>query len=293
LNQDLTGIDLLQSKIMNTEKVWYVTGASQGLGLTIVKSLLRTGYRVAATTRNEEKLSDAVGIYDTDRFLPIGMQGYDAHRIDESIQQTLTHFGRIDVIVNNAGYGMAGTVEEITEEKVRDIFEVNTLATISVVKSVLPIMRRQRSGYIINIGSVAGFTGAPGWAIYSATKAAVAAFSEVLAMDVKEFGIKVTVVEPSGFRTGFLTRHSLAYTEKKIEGYQTVKETQDRYLAGDGKQPGDPEKAAALFIQLAESPAPPLHLFLGRDAFNRASEKLASMKAELEAWKSETISADF
>ena len=155
MNQDLPGINLPQSTIMNTEKVWYVTGASQGLGLTIVKSLLKTGHRVAATTRNEEKLSDAVGIYDIDRFLPIEIKAYDARRIDESIQQTLTHFGRIDVIVNNAGYGMAGTVEEITEEKVRDIFDVNTLATISVVKSVLPIMRRQRSGYIINIGSIA------------------------------------------------------------------------------------------------------------------------------------------
>jgi short-subunit dehydrogenase len=278
---------------MDTEKVWYVTGASQGLGLATVKKLLSSGYRVAATTRNEEKLSDAVGVFDTTRFLPIEIQIQNPDRIDESIQRTLWHFGRIDVVINNAGYGMAGTVEEITEQKIRDIFEVNILTTISVVKSVLPIMRKQRSGYIINIGSVAGFAGAPGWAVYSATKAAVAAFSEVLAMDVKEFGIKVTVVQPSGFRTGFLTKDSLTYTESKIDGYTSVRVTQDRYLAADGKQPGNPEKAAEIFIQLAESESPPLHLFLGQDAFNRASEKLASMTAELEEWKIVTISADF
>jgi short-subunit dehydrogenase len=278
---------------MDTEKVWYVTGASQGLGLATVKKLLSSGYRVAATTRNEEKLSDAVGVFDTTRFLPIEIQIQNPDRIDESIQRTLRHFGRIDVVINNAGYGMAGTVEEITEQKIRDIFEVNILTTISVVKSVLPIMRKQRSGYIINIGSVAGFAGAPGWAVYSATKAAVAAFSEVLAMDVKEFGIKVTVVQPSGFRTGFLTKDSLTYTESKIDGYTSVRVTQDRYLAADGKQPGNPEKAAEIFIQLAESESPPLHLFLGQDAFNRASEKLASMTAELEEWKIVTISADF
>ena len=154
-------------------------------------------------------------------------------------------------------------------------------------------MRKQRSGYIINIGSVAGFAGAPGWSVYSATKAAVAAFTEVLALDLKEFGIRVTVVEPSGFRTGFLTKNSLSYTESRIDGYQAVKDMQKRYLAGDGKQPGDPEKASAIFIELAESEQPPLHLYLGEDAYNRASGKLAAMTSELQEWRATTISADY
>jgi short-subunit dehydrogenase len=170
---------------------------------------------------------------------------------------------------------------------------VTVLAAIDVVKSVLPIMRKRGSGYIINIGSVAGFVGAPGWSVYSATKAAIAAFSEVLALDVRELGIKVTVVEPSGFRTGFLTKDSLAYIESKIDGYCAVKDTQQRYLAGNGKQPGDPEMAAAILIELAETEQPPLHLYLGEDAYNRASGKLAAMAAELEKWKSTTISADY
>jgi NAD(P)-dependent dehydrogenase (short-subunit alcohol dehydrogenase family) len=278
---------------MNNSKVWYITGSSQGLGLTLVKKLLENGYRVAATSRNAQALKKAVGVIDTGSFLPLAVDLNNVDSIDDSIQQTLAAFGHIDVLVNNAGYGMAGTVEEITEQEIRNIFDVNVMATIDVIKSVLPVMRKQRSGYIINIGSVAGFAGAPGWAVYSATKAAVAAFTEVLALDLKEFGIKVTVVEPSGFRTGFLAKNSLSYTESRIEGYQAVKETQKRYLAGDGKQPGDPEKASVIFIELAESEQPPLHLYLGEDAYNRAFGKLEAMTAEIKEWKSTTISADY
>ena len=278
---------------MNTSKVWYVTGASQGLGLTLVKKLLHDGYRVAATSRDAHTLSQAVGLIDKDRFLSLAVDLNNQDCIDESIKQTMTAFGRIDVLVNNAGYGMSGTVEETAEQDIRNIFNVNVFATINVVKGVLPIMRNQKSGYIINVGSVAGFVGAPSWSVYSATKAAVAAFSEVIALDVKEFGIKVTVVEPSGFRTGFLAKNSLALTASKIEGYESLKNTQDRYLSMNGQQAGDPERAAEIFIELAESTEPPMHMFLGNDAYNRASEKLAAMSLELERWKSTTISADF
>ncbi|SDP98024.1 short chain dehydrogenase [Mucilaginibacter sp. OK268] len=278
---------------MDSSKVWYVTGASQGLGLNLVKKLLHSGYRVAATSRNAQTLKDAVGVIDTDRFLPLAVDLGNLDCIEESIRQTITAFGRIDVLVNNAGYGMAGTVEEIVERDIRNIFDVNVLAIINVTRSILPVMRKQKAGFIINMGSVAGFVGAPGWSVYSATKAAVAAFSEVLALDVKEFGIKVTVVEPSGFRTGFLTKDSLAFTESKIDGYRAVKDTQDRYLAANGKQPGDPDKAAEILIQLSENQQPPLHLYLGRDAYKRASEKLTAMADELETWKAITIGADF
>ncbi|OQP50872.1 short-chain dehydrogenase/reductase [Niastella yeongjuensis] len=278
---------------MNTSKVWYVTGASQGLGLILVKKLLASGYRVAATSRNVQKLKEAVGVIDADRFLPLVVDLNNLDCIDESVQQTLQVFGRIDVVVNNAGYGMTGTVEEIAEQDIRKIFDVNVFAAVNVVKKILPLLREQRSGYIINIGSVAGFVGAPGWAIYSATKAALAAFSEVLALDLKEFGIHVTVVEPSGFRTGFLTHDSLAYTESKIDGYQAVKDTAKRYLDGNGIQPGDPEKASEIFMELAESSQPPLHLYLGQDAYNRVAGKLKTMTDSLEEWKTVSISADY
>jgi short-subunit dehydrogenase len=278
---------------MNTSKVWYVTGASQGLGLILVKKLLENNYRVAATSRDAHTLSETVGLIDKDRFLPLAVDLNNLDCIDESIQKTLATFGQIDVVVNNAGYGMTSTLEETAEQDIRNIFNVNVMATINVVKSVLPVMRNQKSGYIFNIGSVAGFVGAPGWSVYSATKAAVAAFSEVIALDVKEFGIKVTVVEPSGFRTGFLSKNSLAYTESKLDGYQAVKDIQRRYLASNGQQAGDPEKASEILIDLAEKDNPPIHLYLGRDAYNRASAKLATMTAELEEWKSTIIAADY
>lgn len=278
---------------MNTSKVWYVTGASQGLGLILVKKLLANGYRVAATSRNVQKLKEAVDVIDADRFLPLVVDLNNLDCIDASVQQTLAAFGRIDVVVNNAGYGMTGTVEEIAEQDIRTIFDVNVFAAINVVKKIAPLLRKQRSGYIINIGSVAGFVGAPGWAVYSATKAALAAFSEVLALDLKEFGINVTVVEPSGFRTGFLTTDSLAITESKIEGYQAVKDTAKRYLESNGMQPGNPDKASEILIELAESKQPPLHLYLGKDAYNRAAGKLKTMTASLEEWKAVTVSADY
>lgn len=278
---------------MNTSKVWYITGASQGLGLNLVKKLLAGGYRVAATSRNVQKLKEAVGLFDTERFLPLAVDLNNEDCIDESVRQTLAAFNQIDVVVNNAGYGMAGTVEETAGEDIKKLFDVNVLAAVNVVKRILPVMREKRAGYIINIGSVAGFVGAPGWSYYSASKAALAAFTEVLALDVKEFGINATIVEPSGFRTGFLTKESLAYTESHIEGYQAVKDTMQRYLAADGKQAGDPDKASDILIELAEKENPPLHLFLGRDAYNRAAAKLIAMTAELDEYKSFTISADY
>jgi NAD(P)-dependent dehydrogenase (short-subunit alcohol dehydrogenase family) len=278
---------------MNTTKVWYVTGASQGLGLTLVKKLLESGYRVAATSRSASDLQKAVGLSDPNRFLPLKVDLTSADSIRHSIEQTVASFGTIDVIVNNAGYGMEGTVEELDEKKMRAIFEINVFATINVTKFALPYLRRQRSGHIINISSVAGFVGAPGWSVYSATKSAVIAFSEVLALDLQELGIKVTVVGPSGFRTGFLTKESLVTTESQIADYQAVARTQARYAAMNGKQDGDPEKAAALFIQLAENPAPPLHLWLGANALDRAGEKIESLSRELKKWKSLSVSADF
>jgi len=278
---------------MSSNKVWYVTGASQGLGLTLVRQLLAQGHRVTATSRSAAKLQEAVGDFNQNLLLPLEVDLTNAAAIRRSIEQTVAVFGGIDVIVNNAGYGMEGTVEEVEEEKVAAIFDINVLATINVTKYALPYLRQQRSGHIINISSVAGFVGAPGWAIYSATKSAVIAFSEVLALDVRELGIKVTVVGPSGFRTGFLDGHSLVSVESSIADYASVANTHTRYAAMNGRQDGDPEKAAALFIQLAELAEPPLHLWLGANAFERAGEKLQTMQEELAKWKTLSLAADF
>ena len=270
------------------DKVWYITGASQGFGLALVRQLLAEGYRVAATSRSAARLPAAA-----DGFLPLEADLTDADSIRRSIEQTVSIFGRLDVVVNNAGYGMEGTVEELDEKSMRAIFEINVFATIHVTRFALPHMRGQRSGHFINIASVAGFVGAPGWAIYSATKSAVIAFSEVLALDVQDLGIKVTVVGPSGFRTGFLTKDSLVSVTSQIPDYQAVAKTRARYAAMDGQQEGDPERAAAIFIRLGEDPEPPLHLWLGSNAVERASQKIQALGEELDAWKGVSVSADF
>jgi NAD(P)-dependent dehydrogenase (short-subunit alcohol dehydrogenase family) len=278
---------------MNKNKVWYVTGASQGFGLALVKQLLAAGYRVAATSRSTGDLQAAAGADDRSRFLPLKVDLTSADAIRQSIEETVAAFGAIDVVVNNAGYGMEGTIEELDEKKMRDIFDINVFATINVTKYTLPYLRKQRSGHFINMASVAGFVGAPGWSIYSATKSAVIAFSEVLALDVHELGINVTVVGPSGFRTGFLTKGSLVSTESQIADYQSIAKTHARYAAMNGQQEGDPEKAAAVLIQLGENPEPPLHLWLGSNAVDRAGEKIESMGQELKKWKDLSVSADF
>lgn len=274
------------------KKIWYVTGASQGFGLALVRQLLEAGYSVAATSRKLEGLTGAVG-ESGERFLPLEVDLTKPDEIERSIARTVEVFGGIDVVVNNAGYGMEGTLEEVDERQIRAIFEINVFATIEATKYALPYLRAQRSGHIINFASVAGFVGAPGWSIYSATKSAVIAFSEVLALDVKDLGIKVTVVAPSGFRTGFLTSGSLVSTESKIEDYRAVAQTHERYAAMNGKQEGDPEKAAALFIGLGENPDPPLHLWLGSNAVERAGAKIEAMARELEQWRELSASADF
>lgn len=278
---------------MDNTKVWYITGASRGLGFTLVKQLLSSGYRVAATSRSVTELQRSVRSYDPLYFLPLEVDLTNTDAIHNSIDQTIAAFSKVDVIVNNAGYGMEGTVEELNEKDMHAIFAINVFASISVIKWALPYMRKQHSGHIINISSVAGFVGAPGWSVYSATKSALIAFSEVLALDLHDLGIKVTVVGPSGFRTGFLSQESLVTTESRITDYQAVSKTRARYAAMNGNQDGDPEKAAAVFIQLAENPEPPLHLWLGVNAVERASEKIESMARELNKWKTLSVSAEY
>ncbi|WP_461450702.1 SDR family NAD(P)-dependent oxidoreductase [Mucilaginibacter sp.] len=276
---------------MSTKKVWYVTGASKGLGLSLVKKLLANDYRVAATSRSAAQLQEAVG--DHPDFLALEVNLADTDCIWESIQRTKKHFGSIDVVVNNAGYGIGGAAEELTEQEIKDSFDINIFATINVVQHVLPLMRAQRSGSIINIASIAGFAAATGWSMYAATKFAVVGFSEVLAEDVRDFGIKVTVAEPGAFRTRFLSQESLVVSKNKIDAYQAVRDSHVRYQTMNGAQAGDPDKAAEVFIALAENPNPPVRLFMGTDAYNRANAKLELIKAELEQWKELSFSTDY
>ena len=276
---------------MGYKKVWFVTGASKGLGLSLVNQLLKAGQYVAATSRNINELTSAVNS-NSEKFLPLTVDLSSEQSVEQAINATITQFGRIDVIINNAGYGIGGSIEELTEKETRNNFDVNVFGTLNVIRKAIPHLRAQKSGHIINISSIAGINGATGWAIYSATKAAVIAFSEVLAEDVKAFGIKVTVVAPGAFRTNFLTPESLILPENPTGDYEEVREAHARYLKMDGAQVGDPEKAAAAMISLVSMPNPPIHLLLGNDALTRATGKLAAFTSEIQTWKAITISTD-
>ncbi|HET9504361.1 MAG TPA: SDR family NAD(P)-dependent oxidoreductase [Hymenobacter sp.] len=277
---------------MSTPKTWFVTGASQGLGLALVQRLLREGHQVAATSRTKETLAQAVGNTSA-AFLPLQVDLGSDTSVQAAIAQTVSTFGRLDVVVNNAGYGIGGSIEELSDAETRQAFDVNVFGTLNVCRQALPHLRQQGMGHIINISSIAALAGATGWAVYSATKAAVSAFTEILAQDVAGFGIKATVVEPGGFRTNFLTAESLALPQQPIAAYEDVRASHARYLQLNGNQGGDPEKAAAAIIQLAAEANPPLHLLLGQDAYNRATSKLEALGQNFQAWRELTLSTGF
>ncbi|MFB8374949.1 SDR family NAD(P)-dependent oxidoreductase [Paenibacillus taichungensis] len=278
---------------MSHDKVWYVTGASKGLGLSLVRKLIELGYRVSATSRNIEDLKQAVGEAPEGQFLPIAVDLTKADSIKASVNKTYEQFGQIDVAVNNAGYGIGGAIEELSEKEIRANFEVNVLGPINVIQSVLPYMRKQRSGHIFNIASIAGFAPHMGWSVYAATKFSLMGLTEVLAQDVQSLGIKVTAVAPGGFRTEFNKSNSLVLSSSKFDDYGELHAGHKQFVAQDGKQPGDPEKAAEVFIDLAKSPNPPAQLFIGSDAYRRASEKLDQLREELEANKEISFRTDF
>lgn len=279
---------------METDKIWFVTGASKGLGLTLVQKLLAGGNKVAATSRNLEDLQKAVD-NDSPQFLPLVTNLKSEASVQEAIEKTVAHFGRIDVVVNNAGYGLVGSVEELSDSEVRENFEINVFGVFTVIRKAMPYLRAQRSGHILNISSIGGFMGGfPGFGAYCATKFAVNGLSESLAEEVRAFGVHVTVVEPGYFRTNFLTDSSIGLPKIQIEDYKEVRDSQNAHQNEiNGKQPGDPEKAADAMIRIVSEANPPMNLFLGSDAFSIANGKIAAVQKELADWKDLTVSTDF
>jgi NAD(P)-dependent dehydrogenase (short-subunit alcohol dehydrogenase family) len=276
---------------MENNKVWLVTGASKGLGLALVKKLLSEGYKVAATSRNLSDLNKAVDVH-SEQFLPLAVNLTNEDSVQEAVELTVKTFGKIDVVVNNAGYGLLGGIEELTDREARDNFEVNVFGSLNVIRKALPYLRAQKSGHILNVSSIGGFTGAfAGGGIYCATKFAVNGFSETLSAEVAPFGIKVTIVQPGYFRTSFLSAGSLAVPQNQITDYQNVRDTVNFHQNDmDQQQAGDPEKAAAAMISITNEANPPLNLFLGEDAYGLVEKKLAFVQNELTTWKELTLS---
>ncbi|TFF34638.1 SDR family NAD(P)-dependent oxidoreductase [Mucilaginibacter psychrotolerans] len=277
---------------MQNKKTWFITGASKGFGLSLVTQLLNAGHNVAATSRNVAELIKAVNV-TAPHFLPMQVELGNEDSVGCALHQTNAAFHSIDVVINNAGYGIGGSIEELTDRETRDSFEVNVFGTLNVIRMAMPYMRQQHSGHIINIASIAGFTGATGWSVYAATKFSVVGLSEVLAQDVAEFGVKVTVVAPGAFRTSFLTDDSLNIAKRPIADYTAVHQTQSRYLQMNGAQSGDPEKAAAAIIEVAQMENPPLYLLLGEDAYDRAMAKLQKLEREFRVNEAITKSMAF
>lgn len=260
---------------MDTKKVWFVTGASKGLGLTLVKKLLENDYRVAATSRTVQSLIKEVGNV-SDRFLPLEMELTDDGNVKATIAKCVSHFGRIDVVVNNAGFGLIGTLEELTDAEVKNNFDVNVFGSLNVIRNVTPYLRQQRSGYIFNIASIGGYSGGyPGFGIYCASKFAVAGFTEGLAEEIKDFGVHVSVVYPGYFRTDFLSGGSVKTASNPINAYKSARASEQAHLNDiNGNQPNDPARAAEILMEVSELSAPPVHLFLGKDAYAVASQKI-------------------
>lgn len=275
-------------------KVWFVTGASKGLGLSLVKKLLEEGYSVAATSRNAHELRTAVDTH-SEKFLPLAMDLLNEGDIESTIKKTVDHFGSIDVVVNNAGFGLVGGLEELTAAEVRENFDVNVFGALHVIRKALPYLRRQGAGHIFNIASVGGFVGTfPGFGIYCATKFAMHGFTESLAAEVKQFGIHVTIVSPGYFRTNFLESSSLKIPANPMNEYTLVRDAQNAHqFSINGKQMGDPDKAASVLIEVAAMQEAPLHLFLGADAYELTEKKIESMKESMQALRALATSTAF
>lgn len=279
---------------MKTQKVWFVTGASKGLGLTLVKRLLKEGYKVAATSRDVNALHEEVGFEGGD-FLSLQLNLTDNESVREAVSEVIAKLGTIDVVVNNAGYGQLGTLEEVSDEEARENFDINVFGSLNVIRNVMPHFRKEKSGVFFNISSIAGFLGTfPGWGIYNATKFAVAGFTEALSAETKSLGVTATVVYPGYFKTNFLLQGSLRMAADPIAEY---KEARDLEVIHNeqiiGSQPGNPENAAAAFIQVAEMENRPLHLFLGSDSFGMAYTKIEVVQNDLAAFESLSKSTDF
>ncbi|MEM8675914.1 MAG: SDR family oxidoreductase [Cyanobacteria bacterium P01_G01_bin.67] len=280
---------------MNTRqdgKVWLITGSSTGFGRILAETVLKKGDRVIATARKPEQLADLITQYPETAFA-VSLDVTNKAEIQTAIEQAIAKFGRIDVLVNNAGYGLIGALEEVSDTQIQRNFNTNLFGAINVMRAVLPIMRSQQSGHIINMSAIAGFSNELGFSIYGGAKFALEGVSEALQGEVAPLGIKVTIVEPGPFRTDFIGR-SLDRASEQMDAYQDSVGKFLNFLNNiEGKQPGDPQKAAEAIIKVVNSENPPLRLVLGKYAYSKFRKKLESLTAELDAWEEIAANTDF
>jgi NAD(P)-dependent dehydrogenase (short-subunit alcohol dehydrogenase family) len=279
---------------MSTQKslTFLITGVSSGFGRALAEAAFAAGHRVAGTVRNESARAEFEALA-AGKAKGVVLDVTDTAAIVPAVAAIEAGFGPIDVLVNNAGYGHEGTIEESSMADLRRQFEVNVFGAVAMIQAVLPFMRQRRAGHIINITSMGGIVTFPGLGFYHGSKFALEGLSETLGKEVKSLGISVTAVEPGGFRTNW-AGHSMVRAERSIADYDAVfAPLRARREANSGKQPGDPAKAALAILKLIASPEPPAHLVLGRDAIGFVREKLGALKAEIAAWEQVSLSTDF
>jgi NAD(P)-dependent dehydrogenase (short-subunit alcohol dehydrogenase family) len=276
----------------NHSLVWFITGTSNGFGRELVRETLRRGDSVIATSRTPQKVAEAFAEHK-DRLLAVAMDLGSRDQITKAVDTGISRFGKVDVLVNNAGYGFIGAIEEATDDEIRRVHETNVFGLLRVLRAVLPHFRERKSGHVVNLSSISGLIGLPGFGIYNSTKFAVEGISEALAAEVAPLGIHVTIVEPGPFRTEFLAG-SLAMAENEIPQYEkTAGAARVGASTRNGKQPGDPSRAAMAIIKAVTSEKPPLHLLLGRFAYDNATAKTERLRKEFETWREVTLAADF
>ncbi len=273
-------------------RTWFITGASTGFGRILAEEVLKAGGNVVATARKREQIVDLEQQYpNAAKALALDVTKDD--QVDSAVTQAFAQFGQVDVLVNNAGYGIAGAIEEATEAEFMPVFETNVFGLIRVTRAFLPYLRKQRSGHILNLSSIGGVTASPGWGYYQSTKFAVEGLSEALAAELAPLGIHVTLIEPGPFRTDFLGRSGVVAVQR-IADYDATAGNARQYLSTQsGKQAGDPLRAAHAMMQVVESSRPPLRLLLGASALQRLRAKLDNWQEEIAAWESTTVGADF
>ncbi|NYI44548.1 NAD(P)-dependent dehydrogenase (short-subunit alcohol dehydrogenase family) [Nocardioides aromaticivorans] len=274
---------------------WFVTGTSRGLGLELVSQLLQRGDNVAATTRSADRLVSALGAdVGAGRLLPLEVDLRDEEAVTQVVRRTTDHFGSLDVVVNNAGYGFLAAVEETSSQDVRDMLDVQVVGAYNVLRAAVPVLRRQKSGHVVNVSSVLGLTAVAGWGLYSAGKFALEAISEALAAELADFGIRVTIVEPGYFRTSFLTTDSLRLPEATSDAYPGLRAMVQDHLELQGSQLGDPARGAARIIEhVVRDEDAPLRVLLGSDAHAYATAKVAALQENLDHTRETAPLTDF
>ncbi len=273
-------------------RVWFITGTSTGFGYLLAKEVLHRGERVIATARDISKLKDLTAQYP-DKARAFTLDVTKPAEIESVAQQAIAAFGHVDVLVNNAGYGVNGAIEEVSEAEFEPMFQTNIYGLIRATRAFLPHFRQRRSGHIFNLSSIGGLIGMPGWGFYNTTKFAVEGFSEALAGEMKPLGVHVTVVEPGAFRTDFLGRSGKLAAKELPEYVETAGKAREYLKTQARKQPGNPQKAVEAIIAVADSPEPPVHLILGKVALGRFRDKLAQWQNDIASWETVTTGADF